>query len=65
MANENYPPGVFELPGDRDVEREYFFEISGEIIVHAYSEEGAEEKLKNDIKELLYDAWTNENIEIV
>ena len=65
MANENYPPGTFKLPGDRDVEKEYIFEFNGEIVVSAYSEEGSEEKLKNDIKELLYDAWTNENIEIV
>ena len=65
MANENYPPGVFELPGDRDVENEYIFEIGGEVRVPAYSEEGAEIKLQNEIKDLLYHAWLDGNIEII
>ena len=65
MANENYPPGVFELPGDRDVEKEYIFEIGGEVRVTAYSEEGAEIKLKNDIKYILYEAWVDGKITLL
>ena len=61
----NYPPGVSELPGDRDVEKEYIFEFNGEIVVPAYSEEGAEIKLQNEIKDLLYHAWLDGNIEII
>lgn len=65
MANENYPPGTFKLPGDRDVEKEYIFEFNGEIVVSAYSEEGAEIKLKNDIKYLLYEAWVDGKITLL
>ena len=61
----NYPPGVSELPGDGEIEQEYLFEFNGEIIVSAYSEEGAEIKLQNEIKDLLYHAWLDGNIEII
>ena len=61
----NYPPGVSELPGDGEIEKEYIFEFNGEIAVPAYSEEGAEIKLKNDIKYLLYEAWVDGKITLL
>lgn len=60
----NYPPGVSELPGDGEIEKEYLFEIHGEITVPAYSEEGAKIKLKNEIKDLLYHAFLDGDIEV-
>ena len=62
--NSNYPPGVTELPHEFDEEKEHIFEIGGEVRVMAYSEEGAKINLKNDIKWLLYEAWTNGDIKI-
>ena len=60
----NYPPGTFKLPGDGEIEKEYLFELHGEITVSAYSEEGAKIKLRNEIKDLLYHAFLDGDIEI-
>lgn len=65
MGNDHYPPGTFELPGEKEKLRTYIFEVGGEIEVEAYSEEGAEIKLQNEIKDLLYHAWLDGNIEII
>lgn len=48
-----YPPGTFELPGEKEVEKTYVFEVIGEIEVEAYSEEDAEEQLKENLSEIL------------
>lgn len=63
--NWNYPPGVNELPGDREIEQEYIFEVYGEVSITAYSEEGAERTLKDDAKYLLWEAWVDGKIKIV
>ena len=60
----NYPPGVNELPDDRVEEEEYVFEIGGEFIVTAYSEEDAEEQVKENLRELVSDAVRDGSIEI-
>ena len=62
--NENYPPGVFELPDDGETEEKYIFEVRGEVVVEAYSEEDAEDVLENNLREILADAYYNGNIEI-
>ena len=59
----NYPPGVSELPGDSDVEREYIFEVGGEVTVLAYSEEHAEELMKQNASSYISDAWANGDID--
>ena len=61
----NYPPGTFELPGDNLKEKEYLFELHGEVTVTGYSEEGAERNLNDDIKSLLFNAWLDGDIEII
>lgn len=60
----NYPPGVFELPGDGVTEEKYIFEVYGEVTVEAYSEEDAEDVLENNLRDALADAYYNGDIEI-
>lgn len=60
----NYPPGTFKLPDDGLAEQKYIFEVHGEIIVEAYSEEDAEDVLENNLRDVLADAYYNGNIEI-
>ena len=62
--NENYPPGVFKLPDDGVTEDKYIFEVRGEIVVEAYSEEDAEDVLENNLRDLLVDAYYSGDIEI-
>lgn len=62
--SENYPPGVFELPDDGVTEEKYIFEVRGEVVVEAYSEEDAEDVLENNLREVLSDAYYNGDIEI-
>ena len=54
----NYPDDVTELPHEFDEEREFIFEVGGEIVVSAYSEEGAEIGLMETLK--LYKGGNNE-----
>lgn len=60
----NYPPGVTELPDDDLVEKEYVFEVHGEVTVKAHSEEGAEDLLEEDLREVLADGVRSGEIEI-
>ena len=62
--NWNYPPGTFKLPDDDLIEREYIFEIYGEVKVMAYSEEDAEEELRRNFKELVNDSYANGDIDV-
>ena len=56
MSNRN--------PNDTSEPKEYIFYVSGEVIVTAYSEEGAEEIFYDNLKELILEAKDNETIEI-
>ncbi|HZK46836.1 MAG TPA: hypothetical protein VFC64_02745 [Atopostipes sp.] len=56
MSNRN--------PNDTSEPKEYIFYISGEVIVTAYSEEGAEELFYDNLKELILEAKDKETIEI-
>ena len=56
MSNRN--------PNDTSEPKEYIFYISGEVIVTAYSEEGAEEQMKENLRELVSDAVRDGSIEI-
>ena len=56
MSNRN--------PNDTSEPKEYIFYISGEVIVTAYSEEGAEETFYDNLKELILEAKDKETIEI-
>ena len=56
MSNRN--------PNDTSEPKEYIFYISGEVIVTAYSEEGAEETFYDNLKELILEAKDNETVEI-
>lgn len=60
----NYPPGITKLPNDDLKEKEYVFEVQGEIIVRAYSENDAEERLKEDLRESFVDSVRNGDVEI-
>ena len=51
-------------PNDTTIEKEYVFEISGEFKVMAYSEKGAEERVKENLRELVSDAVRDGSIEI-
>lgn len=62
--NDRYPPGTFELPGERDEAKTYIFEVGGEVEVEAYSEEDAEQEVENNIKDILYDAYINGTIQV-
>lgn len=62
--NDRYPPGVFELPGERDESKTYIFEVGGEVEVEAYSEEDAENELKINLGEILADAVRDGTIQI-
>ena len=56
MSNRN--------PNDTSEPKEYIFYISGEVIVTAYSEEGAEETFYDNLKELILEAKDNGMVEI-
>ena len=56
MSNRN--------PNDTSEPKEYIFYISGEVIVNAYSEEGAEERLDDYLADLIKEGIANETIEI-
>ena len=51
-------------PNDAAEEKEYVFEIHGEIVVTSYSEEQAEERLRDDLADLVREGLANETIEI-
>ena len=51
-------------PNDTTIEKEYVFEIGGEFTVTAYSEEDAEEQMKEHLRELVSDAVRDGSIEI-
>ena len=51
-------------PNDTAIEKEYVFEIGGEFIVTAYSEEDATEQVKENLRELVSDAVRDGSIEI-
>ena len=51
-------------PNDTTIEKEYIFEVMGEITVPAYSEEDAEVQLEEDLREILADAVRDGDIEI-
>ena len=56
MSNRN--------PNDTSEPKEYIFYISGEVIVTAYSEEGAEEIFYDNLKELILEGKANGMVEI-
>lgn len=51
-------------PNDTAKEREYIFEIYGEVTVCDYSEEQAEEQFHENMSELIRDAIRDGKIEI-
>lgn len=51
-------------PNDTAVEKEYVFEIHGEITVVAYSEKDAEKIIEEDLREIVSDAYRNGDIDI-
>ena len=51
-------------PNENLIENEYYFEIHGEIVVPAYSEEDAEYQLEENLREILADAVRSGTIEI-
>ena len=57
MSNRN--------PNDNSKPKEYIFYIEGEIVVTAYSEEGAKEQMKENLRELVSDAVRDGSIEII
>ena len=56
MSNRN--------PNDTSEEKEYFFYISGEIVVEDYSEEQAEEQFYDRLKELILEGKADGTIEV-
>ena len=56
MSNRN--------PNDTSEPKEYIFYISGEVVVNAYSEEGAEETFYDNLKELILEGKANGMVEI-
>ena len=56
MSNRN--------PNDTSEPKEYIFYIEGEIVVTAYSEEGAEETFYDNLKELILEGKANGMVEI-
>ena len=51
-------------PNDTAVEKEYVFEIGGEIVVEDYSKERAKEQLYDRLKELILEGEADGTIEI-
>lgn len=62
--NNHYPPGTFELPGEKEELKTYVFTIFGEIEVEGYSEDDAEDVLENNLREILADAVRDGTIQI-
>lgn len=51
-------------PNDESIEEEYFFDVNGELIIKAYSEEEAEYQKKHHWEEWIIEAVENGDIEI-
>ena len=51
-------------PNDTAVEREYTYEVEGEIVVTDYSKERANEQLLDNLHELIREGLRNGTIEI-
>lgn len=51
-------------PNENLTENEYLFEVHGEIVVPAYSEEDAEYQLEENLREILADAVRNGTVDI-
>ena len=51
-------------PNDTAVEKDYIYELEGEIIVTDYSEERADEQLLDNLSELIREGLRNGTIEI-
>lgn len=60
MANDNYPPGVNELPDDKVEEKEFNYEVTGGFSVSAYNEE----EIESDMRNLLYEAYRSGTISV-
>lgn len=64
MSNENYPPGVFELPDDNVELVKHNFEVSGGFTVEIYENEEKKEYIENNIRDILHDAYKDGKLEI-
>ena len=51
-------------PNDTAVEKDYIYEVHGEIVVTDYSEEQADEQLLDDLPNLIREGLRNGTIEI-
>ena len=60
----NYPPGFNGLPGEDDEEKEYIFEVYGEIVIRAYSEEEAEKNLKDNLSYAFLEAYNDGTLKV-
>lgn len=64
MMNNNYPPGVFNLPDDKTEFIEHNYEVSGIISVGIYENENKKDYLEENIRSILYNAYKNGDIEL-
>lgn len=64
MSNHNYPPGVTNLPDDNTKLIKHNYEVSGFFTLEIYNNEDKEDFLKENIKNALYDAYKDGNIEV-
>ena len=51
-------------PNDTSVEKEYVFEIHGEVVVTDYSEEQAEEQIKQHFSDLIWEGLKDNSFQI-
>lgn len=64
MANDNYPPGVFELPDDNIELIEHNYEVSGGFTVEIYENEDKKEYIEENIRDILYSAYKDGEIDV-
>lgn len=64
MKNNNYPPGVFNLPGDNIRLIEHNYEVDGGFTVEIYENEDKKEFIEENIRSILYEAYKKGTITI-
>lgn len=64
MRNDNYPPGVTNLPADENPMKEYELEVGGLIYVEATGVDSLQDVLNDDIRNILYENYMNGKITV-
>lgn len=64
MANDNYPPGTFDLPDDNVELIKHNYEVNGGFTIEVYENEDKQEFMEENIRDILYNAYKDGKIDV-